>query len=444
MFDMALAFSLRGPGLVLATFALVATGCRCSNGGSDDDTGSSSATVTSSSTCSTGSTGATKSSGSTGRGDTSESEGSATSTTSTSTTSTGGPIECGDGRVVAGELCYHAYDTVLDGTVIGTVALGDLDGDGALDIAAGTDAGLSVLFGRGDGSFEPAAAVGGLADVLGIAVARLDSDAIDDLALSSSGADSVAVVLGAAGRNLAVEQTYPTGALPRGIVVGDLVGNNARDVATADQDAGRVTIYPGLGDGTLAPVPTELDTGGNPVALVAADFDQDTDLDLAVAYLGSDTISVFFGDGSDFGPEHGHAGFAGPRALASADLDGDGDADLAVVNENAGSVAVLASDGAGDFDRGPVVAVGAAPRAVTVGDPNTDGKADLVVANRGDDDIGVVVGDGEGAFSAQIAFSVLPGPLSVAVGDVNGDGAQDVCAGSAGIPGGISVLLSNP
>ena len=77
-----------------------------------------------------------------------------------------------------------------------SVATGDLDGDGDLDLVAGRNYNPSlansivVLFGRGDSTFgEMASYVGGV-EVFGVALGDLDADGdLDLVALDAGGAD---------------------------------------------------------------------------------------------------------------------------------------------------------------------------------------------------------------------------------------------------------------
>src|SRR6516164_7642298 len=111
-------------------------------------------------------------------------------------------------RTRSTSLCYRPFLCVLEdrtlpgflaplsvavGTGPESVAVGDFDGDGTLDLAVGTSQGLSVLLGNGDGTFR--AAVNYVGSGFGsVVVGDFDRDGILDLAgLSGPG---VSVLLG--------------------------------------------------------------------------------------------------------------------------------------------------------------------------------------------------------------------------------------------------------
>jgi hypothetical protein len=77
------------------------------------------------------------------------------------------------------------------------VALGDLNGDGTLDIAApNLDGGaVSLLYGNGDGSFREPADVPLGPQPASVAVADFDEDGLADIAAASLGDDSIRVLL---------------------------------------------------------------------------------------------------------------------------------------------------------------------------------------------------------------------------------------------------------
>lgn len=204
------------------------------------------------------------------------------------------------------------------------------------------------------------------------------------------------------------------------------------------------------------------DVGSHPQNIVAADFNNDGRLDLAVANGLSNDISVLLGnaDGTFGAPMSSPVGVA-PKSIAVGDFDDDGKLDLAAVVLYDGVryyngygfgvesvVNVLFGKGDGTFHAPSEVDFQdpyywAKPRSVAVGDFNGDGAMDLAVASGADGyypndvyadfgQIDVLLSKGDRTFEApKRAISLLSDfDLSVVVGDFNDDGHQDVVGGA--------------
>src|SRR5262249_47310533 len=76
------------------------------------------------------------------------------------------------------------------GNGAGSVAVGDFNGDGKLDLVTGS----VLLLGNGDGTFQPGIANGGGGGV--VAVGDFNGDGNLDLAVTDGGNDAVSVLLG--------------------------------------------------------------------------------------------------------------------------------------------------------------------------------------------------------------------------------------------------------
>jgi len=77
---------------------------------------------------------------------------------------------------------------------------------------------------------------------------------------------------------------------------------------------------------------------GHPV-IAAADFNGDGKLDLAVAYSGSNAVSILLGTGTGtFLPQVNYAVQKTPLSLAVGDFNGDGKPDLAVANSGSNNI----------------------------------------------------------------------------------------------------------
>jgi hypothetical protein len=198
----------------------------------------------------------------------------------------------------------------------------------------------------------------------------------------------------------------------------------------------------------LAPVNYPVGSFPLSSAIVAADFNHDSVLDLAVANAGSSNVSVLLGnaDGT-FQPAQNSATVAVPRSLAVGDFNADGSLDLTTPNTG-GDLSVLLGNGNGTFQAPTSIDIGSPDSAsVAVGDFNADGKLDLAVVSNlhVDDGYGyygghyshdegrarVLLGTGTGTFGAPIGFYFGYEYLTaVAAADFNGDGKLDLAMAS--------------
>src|SRR5262249_30393592 len=141
------------------------------------------------------------------------------------------------------------------GTGCRALAVGDVNGDGALDVVtvnspSFTDGSYSVLLGNGDGTFRR---VNNYALALApgaAALADVNNDGVLDLVVTVnpfSGPGGVGVLLGNGDGTFGPARVFPTGPTPRSLVVADLNGDGSPDVATANTEANVVSVLLGNG-----------------------------------------------------------------------------------------------------------------------------------------------------------------------------------------------------
>ena len=238
------------------------------------------------------------------------------------------------------------------------------------------------------------------------------------------------------------------GTMPQGIITADFNGDGILDLAVADKGTNTVSILLGNGDGTFtATLQSPLAAGSGANWLVAGDFNEDGNIDLAVANVtdtGTSGVSIFFGDGTGAFTLHASFPTGGlPFGVATADFNKDGHLDLAVSNSGDGTITVLLGDGAGAFTPGGTLSVGIGPQVVVVGDFDEDGSLDLAVANETDGSVSILFGDGSGGFSAQRVISTggTGSPIGLIAADLEGNGHLDLAAVNASD---VAILSNNP
>ena len=244
---------------------------------------------------------------------------------------------------------------------------------------------------------------------------------------------------------------YDVGRAPSSVALLDLNGDAHPDLAVANLGSSSMSVLLGNGDGTFGPA-TSFPTGNSPCALDSADLNADGRADVVVVDRGDNTVSVFLGNGDGtFRSRTDYVTGTSPSAVAIADLNLDGQLDLAVANFASYTVSVLLGNGDGTFQPKMDFGTGRNPRSVAIGDMNGDAVPDLVTANFGhllSGIISVLLGNGDGTFHPRIDSGMGSGASAVALADLNGDGHVDAaigysCAGEQIYPSSISIFFGN-
>jgi hypothetical protein len=367
-----------------------------------------------------------------------------------------------------------------------SVAIGDVNGDGNPDLVVGNlcqsqsncnNGAIGILLGRGDGTYQATKVYnsGGYYPS-SVAVGDFNGDGKLDLAVandcqSSSNCNGVvAILLGNGDGTFQPAQTFASGGfVASSITVGDVNGDGKLDVlvtslcssnSTCDS-GGTVGVLLGNGDGTFQPAQTYSTGGYYALSVALADVNGDGKPDLLVADMCQDdscessgVAAVLLGNGNGtFQPERSYSvgGFGSePYSIAVGDFTGDGKVDLALADNCSQAVydcepgvSVLLGNGDGSF-QAEFYSYSGVFSSVAVADLNGDKKQDIVVT--GIDcatdgvctygHISVLLGNGDGTF--QTASTYLPAGQALAVGDLNLDGRPDVAV----VGDGVTVLLN--
>jgi hypothetical protein len=341
-----------------------------------------------------------------------------------------------------------------------SVAIGDLNGDRKPDLATanyGTEehAGetVSVLLNTGDGRFRPRLDYATGSRPWSVAIGDLNGDGKLDLATANTyPSDSVSVLLNKGDGSFQAKVDYATGrGSPYSVAIGDLNGDGKPDLATANTYAGTVSVLLNRGDGSFQ-AKVDYAIGAQPAAVAIGDLNGDGKPDLATANYPAKFVSVLLnsGDGS-FPAKRDYRTSLRPTSVTIGDLNGDGTPDLVTATGSPdadprrwiNAVTVLLNSGDSSFRATRVYRTGLGPRSVAIDDLNGDGKPDLATANYGRT-ISVLVNRGDGSFRAKRDFRTGGGPFSVAIGDLNGDGKADLATANIYPSDSVSVLINTP
>jgi hypothetical protein len=281
-----------------------------------------------------------------------------------------------------------------------SVAIGDLNGDGNADLVTGARLMLGrfpsrdvvVFFNLGDGSFSARVEypIGLGYGLMSVAIGDLNGDGKLDVAAANESGDSVSVLLNSGNGGLLPHVDYETGSLPESVAIGDLNGDGKADMATANRFASSVSIFLNRGDGSFQPK-VDYQTGSNPDSVAIGDLNGDDKADLGTANAEVSTVSILLGTGDgSFSAKVDSEVDRGPGSIAFVDLNGDRKPDAVTANGASNTVTVLSNRGTSRFGSRTEFRTGLQPQGIAAGDLNGDGKPDLATADGGANAVSVL------------------------------------------------------
>src|SRR5262249_40852981 len=147
---------------------------------------------------------------------------------------------------------------------------------------------VSVLLGTAMGSFAAATHFDVGPQPFSVAVGDLNGDGHLDLGGGSAGPANLS---GVGRRGLGAGQRVAGGAGGVFVTVGDFNGDGHLDLAVANKSSGTVSIRLGSGTGSFGAA-TNFDVETDPVSIAVGDLNADGHLDVAVANEGADSVSI--------------------------------------------------------------------------------------------------------------------------------------------------------
>jgi hypothetical protein len=305
--------------------------------------------------------------------------------------------------------------------------------------------------GNGNGTFKDQTTVATGDAPRSVALGDVNDDGRLDIITANRDSSTVSVLLGNGNGTFQTQTTFATGSSPRSVALGDVNGDGRLDIITANNNGDNASVLLGNGNGTFKNQTTVStgSTGSNPRAVALGDMNGDGKLDIITANTGNASASVLLGNGDGtFAAQPTFATGSNPRSVTVGDVNGDGKLDIITgnfagnsVSMLLGSVSVLLGNGNGTFAAQATFETNR-PYSVSLGDLNGDGRLDIITASYSSDTTRVLLGNGNGTFAAEVSFAAGDGPLSVALGDLNGDGRLDITTANSS-SGDASVLLNS-
>ncbi len=327
----------------------------------------------------------------------------------------------GKGNFERTEIFQIPFDdrTIID--PVFNIDVGDVDGDGLIDVAIGV--GGTVLHGH-----------------------KLED--VPTEVLKKCWAGRVVVARNTGGGKFKRMAQFSTGSSTKGVALADLDNDGKLDLLytargsgyKGDLKSGKLYIRKGLGDFKFGPA-MESDAGQSAYYVETGDLDGDGFLDVLVPNVSGPTVHYFMSPGkkvmagkqelskvrrvvtaSHMPGQHG----AEVNDVRAVDLNGDGKLDLVTANLQTATLSVFIGNGDGTFQKDTLLDGGKYNAFFAIDDLDCDGDNDIVVTHWREDTVAVLLNKGDGSFSPRINYKSGMSNYGVAIFDATGDGKLDI------------------
>ncbi|MFA6468910.1 MAG: LamG-like jellyroll fold domain-containing protein [Bacteroidota bacterium] len=325
--------------------------------------------------------------------------------------------------------------------------IADIDNDGKPDLVTGNESsnGMNVVRNTStSGSFSFATPLNFSTSPysgLDVAVGDIDGDGKLDVLSAQVNGDRFSIFRNTSTSgsvSMAARMDYTLTAA-HGSAIGDLDGDGKPEVVVANNSGNQITVYKNSSTpGTISISSVlSLTSGSGPREVHLSDFDGDGKLDIAAVCYNAGGISVFRNTSSvgtvSFNAKQDMS--ASCFGMAIGDLTGDGKPEIAAACGSGGYVRVFQNtSAAGAITFGAGVNYAApANRTITIGDFSGDGKPDIA-SNSASSSVSILKNNFTSgtlitsSFAAEVAYAIGSNTWNLRSADLDGDGKMDIAA----------------
>ncbi len=281
--------------------------------------------------------------------------------------------------------------------------------------------------------------LGAIGNPIDAAAPDLDNDGDPDLVFITEGGDSIVTMLGNGSGTFSNPAALGVVSAANQMValdVADFNNDGNVDVVAASIGTTNVLVFSGLGNGTLS----FFGSAGGPPAIdvVTGNFDAYSPLNLNADFAlllresGTDSVLYYFGVGNGFftgltkasaGGDGGYLMTKQTEPSSLPDLD-----HIAVANFSSGNIGLIISNGNRTFQTTTITARAANPGGVAWDFFNNDNLLDLTYNGYDNDSLFVQMGTGLTTYNPAVSYPLRDLPFGMASGDFTGDGHVDLAS----------------
>lgn len=278
-----------------------------------------------------------------------------------------------------------------------------------------------------------------------VAVGDMDGDGYIDVITSNAGPNEPAILLNKKNGTFGAASLYDGNAhsVLEDVAVGDITKDGRPDVVVLDFGGTLSLMYNARGGLTQS---VQYTVDDKAIAVKLADVDKDGYLDAITASLGRSgpfptnigMVNVLLNTKRNtFGPAAPYptSAFGSPYDLDLGDVNSDGYLDI-VTAFREGTVGVAFNKKDGTFATFTTYSTGSTthPENVVLSDVNNDGALDIITTDRTRDAVEVLLNKTDGTFNAVSTYPMGSGsrPEGFAAADVDGDGYADIVTANFG------------